>query len=367
MIRTDQTTLAQYLMEETRARSIADADSLLPLLIDVARACKTISRSVAQGALGGAVGKAESMNVQGEVQARMDLLSDEIFRRRTEFNGTVAAVASEELDDIEPVPEHYPSGPFLLLYDPLDGSSNIDIDVSVGSIFSILRAPEGGRSPTTADFLQPGSRQVAAGYALYGPYTMLVLTLGRGVVGFTLDPLTGDFVLTHPDMRIPAGAAEFAINASNGRWWEPPVRRYVDECVAGAHGPRGKDFNTRWVASLVADVHRILMRGGVYLYPRDGKVPGRPGRLRLLYEVSPVAFLVEQAGGMASTGTGRLLDLQPTSLHERAPLIFGCREEVERIEAYHAEPPDMEPAMGVPVGADSPLFGSRSLFRELQS
>lgn len=360
MIRTDQTTLAQYLIEQTRARAVPDADALVTLLIDVGRACKTIARTVAQGTLGGAVGKAGSVNVQGEVQARLDLLSDEIFRRRTEFGGTVAAVASEELEDIEPVPEHYPAGPFLLLYDPLDGSSNIDIDVSVGSIFSVLRHPRPGTRPETADFLQPGRAQVGAGYAIYGPSTMLVLTLGDGVAGFTLDPLTGDFVLTHPDMRIPAGTAEFAINASNGRWWEPPVRRYVDECVAGAEGPRQRDFNTRWVASLVADVHRILIRGGVYLYPRDDRVPGRDGRLRLLYEVAPVAMLVEQAGGKASTGREPLLDRVAAELHQRAPLVFGDPEEVARIEGYYAEPPVSAALLG-----ESPLFGSRSLFREL--
>ncbi|WP_413205329.1 class 1 fructose-bisphosphatase [Rhodospirillum sp. A1_3_36] len=361
MIKPDQTTLAQYLIERTRSLDMADADQLVTLLIDVSRACKTISRSVAQGALGGMVGKADSVNVQGEVQARLDLLSDEIFRRRTEFNGTVAAVASEELEDIERVPDQYPAGPFLLLHDPLDGSSNIDVNVSVGSIFSVLRVPRPGEQVETIDFMQPGTAQVAAGYAIYGPSTMLVLTLGDGVDGFTLDPFLGDFVLTHPAIRIPKAATEFAINASNARWWEPPVRRYIEECVAGTEGPRGKDFNTRWVASLVADAHRILMRGGIYLYPRDRKEPRRPGRLRLLYEVNPIGFVVEQAGGKASTGTGRVLDIMPATLHQRAPLIFGSADEVERIEAYFAEPEEPD---AVPLET-SPLFAGRGLFREL--
>lgn len=351
---TKTTTLAQYLIEECRGRDTLDA-GLAALLLDVAQACKAISAAVGMGALGGILGKIDAVNVQGETQARLDVLSDEIFRQRTEFGGHVAGVASEEQEDPCPVPEHYPRGDYLLLYDPLDGSSNIDINVSVGSIFSVLRAPRPGEVPTTADFLQPGSRQVAAGYAFYGPSTMLVLTLGHGVVGFTLNRTLGDFVLTHPHLTVPPTTEEFAVNASNGRFWEPPVARYVSECVAGHTGPRGKDFNTRWIASLVADVHRILMRGGIYLYPRDSKQPTRPGRLRLMYEANPVAFLIEQAGGLASTGTGRLLDVEPGELHQRIPLIFGAREEVERIERYHRE------AAGPTL--DTPLFNTRGLFR----
>ncbi|HYG90074.1 MAG TPA: class 1 fructose-bisphosphatase [Azospirillum sp.] len=354
---TRTTTLAQYLIEECRNRGAVET-GLVALLLDVAQACKTISCTVGMGALGGVLGKTDAVNVQGETQARLDVLSDDIFRRCTEFGGHVAGVASEEQEEPCPVPAHYPRGDYLLLYDPLDGSSNIDVNVSVGSIFSVLRSPRPGEVPAVADFLQPGNRQVAAGYAIYGPSTMLVLTLGHGVAGFTLDRVLGDFMLTHPQLAVPAATNEFAINASNGRFWEPPVTRYVNECVAGHAGPRGKDFNTRWIASLVADVHRILMRGGVYLYPRDNRQPARAGRLRLLYEANPVAFLIEQAGGLATTGTQRLLDVEPHELHQRIPLIFGSREEVERIERYHQETD--APAL------DMPLFNARGLFRAVQ-
>ncbi len=351
------TTLAQYLIEECRGRGSVET-GLVALLLDVAQACKTISCAVGMGALGGVLGKIDAVNVQGETQARLDVLSDGIFRQRTEFGGHVAGVASEEQEEPCAVPDHYPRGDYLLLYDPLDGSSNIDVNVSVGSIFSVLRSPRPGEAPALADFLQPGNRQVAAGYAVYGPSTMLVLTLGNGVAAFTLDRVLGDFMLTHPRLAIPEATVEFAINASNRRFWEPPVARYVNECVAGHAGPRGKDFNTRWIASLVADVHRILIRGGVYLYPRDSRKAVRAGRLRLLYEANPVAFVVEQAGGLATTGTQRILDVQPQELHQRIPLIVGSREEVERIERYHHEPE------AAPL--DAPLFNARSLFGAAQ-
>jgi fructose-1,6-bisphosphatase I/sedoheptulose-1,7-bisphosphatase len=246
------------------------------------------------------------------------------------------------------------------VFDPLDGSSNIDVNVSVGSIFSILRAPtdviDSGRDVVDADFFQPGCKQVAAGYALYGPTTMLVLTVGDGVNGFTLDPNLGEFMLTHPKMLIPVDTQEFAINASNARFWEAPVKRYVDECLAGKTGPRGKDFNMRWIASMVAEAHRILMRGGVFMYPRDTKDPSKPGRLRLLYEANPVGMIMEQAGGRASTGEVPMMAVQPTSLHQRIGFVFGSKNEVERIERYHREP--------VPVELSNPLFAERSLFRD---
>ncbi|EKV27019.1 Fructose-1,6-bisphosphatase, type I [Caenispirillum salinarum AK4] len=362
MIRTDQTTLAQYLIETCRDPDHHADEALMTLLIDVARACKAISKGVAMGALGGTHGKADTMNVQGEDQAKLDILTDEVFRKRTEFNGCVRAVASEELDDPCPVPDGYPRGPYLLVYDPLDGSSNIDINVSVGSIFSVLKAPGAADKPVEeADFLQPGTDQVAAGYAIYGPSTMLVLTLSRGVVGFTLDPMMGDFVLTHPEMRVPRSTSEFAINASNGRYWEDPVKAYVEELIQGASGPRGRDFNMRWIASMVADMHRILMRGGIYLYPFDTKVPGRAGRLRLLYEANPCAMLMEQAGGACSTGRERMLTVQPTELHQRIPLIFGCAEEVAHVEALHAAHAEA----GAGQMFETPLFNSRSLFRDI--
>ncbi|MEK7884656.1 MULTISPECIES: class 1 fructose-bisphosphatase [Methyloversatilis] len=351
-----RTTLVQYLIEERRRHPEATGD-LNALITDVALACKAISRKVAFGGLAGVLGSAGSGNVQGEEQKTLDVLSNQIFLRANEWGGHVAAMASEELDDISLPPGQYPRGKYLLAFDPLDGSSNIDVNVSVGSIFSITRAPDPAREATAADFLQPGREQVCAGYAIYGPSTMLVLTLGSGTHAFTLDPVLGEWVLSHPNLSVPRSTREFAINASNSRFWEPAVRRYVDECLAGRTGPREADFNMRWIASLVAETHRILMRGGVFLYPKDNKDPAKPGRLRLLYEASPIAFLIEQAGGMASTGRSRLMDVQPDALHQRIGFVFGSADEVERIEAYHREPP-----------ADtfqSPLFGKRGLFADI--
>ena len=300
------------------------------------------------------------VNVQGEVQKPLDVLSNEIFVRMNEWSGHLAGMASEEMEQPTQIPTNYPRGKYLLVFDPLDGSGNIDVDMTVGSIFSILRAPQdvadSGRDVTEADFLQPGATQVAAGYALYGPTTMLVLTVGNGVSGFTLNPNLGEFVLTHPDIALPPDTQEFAINGANSRFWEPPVKRYVDECLAGRTGPRGKDFNTRWIASMVAEAHRILMRGGVFLYPRDSRESGRNGRLRLLYEANPIALLVEQAGGRASTGRQPMLGVMPTALHQRVGLVFGSRNEVERIERYHHDLAAREPG--------APLFAERSLFRD---
>ena len=225
----------------------------------------------------------------------------------------------------------------MLLFDPLDGSSNIDVNVSIGTIFSVLKAPEGMRTPQEKDFLQPGSRQVVAGYAVYGPQTVLVLTTGNGVHCFTLDREMGSWVLTQRDMRIPAQTKEYAINASNSRHWHAPVKRYVDELELGASGPRSKDFNMRWVASMVANVHRILNRGGIFMYPADAREPDKPGKLRLMYEANPMAFLVEQAGGAATDGNQRILDIQPEKLHQRVPVFLGSKEEVDRVTRYHKQ------------------------------
>lgn len=350
----NHTTLVQFLIEERRRHPDASGD-LNALILDVALACKAIAHRVAQGELGGVLGAAEIVNVQGEVQQKLDVLANEYFLRANEWGGQVAGMVSEELESPYRLPDRYPRGKYLLVFDPLDGSSNIDVNVSVGSIFSILRAPNPGADPAPDDFLQPGSQQVCAGYAIYGPSTMLVLTVGTGVHAFTLDPGLGEFVLTRPSITIPTATTEFAINASNRRFWEPAVARYIDECLAGRSGPRRKDFNMRWVASLVAETHRILTRGGVFLYPRDCKDPAKPGRLRLLYEASPIALLIEQAGGRASTGRGNVLDVQPTGLHQRVPLIFGAADEVERIAGYHAEVHAEE--------STSPLYGTRGLFR----
>ena len=359
---TNRSTLTQFLIEERRRFPGASGD-FNALILDVALACKAIARAVAFGELGGIMGNhaAEaggSINVQGETQKKLDVLSNDVFIRRTEWAGNLAGMASEEMDLPYQIPEQYPRGKYLLVFDPLDGSSNIDVNVSVGSIFSVLRAPQDvvdtGLDVSESDFFQPGVQQVAAGYALYGPTTMLVLTVGDGVNGFTLDPTLGEFMLTHPMMKIPEDTHEFAINASNSRFWEAPVKRYVDECLAGKTGPRAKDFNMRWIASMVAEAHRILMRGGVFLYPRDSKDASKPGRLRLLYEANPVGMIMEQAGGRASTGEIPMMEVQPTSLHQRIGLVFGSKNEVERIERYHAEP--------VRTTLSNPLFAERSLF-----
>ncbi|MBI4294105.1 MAG: class 1 fructose-bisphosphatase [Betaproteobacteria bacterium] len=351
------TTLTEFIIGEQRGFAHASG-GFTALVSDLQLACKHIAYLVGKGALAGALGRSGSENVQGEQQMKLDVAANEIFLRTTQWGGHLAAMVSEELDGPYQIPKQYPRGRYLLVFDPLDGSSNIDVNVSVGSIFSVLRAPEGVSEPATEDFLQPGSAQVCAGYAIYGPTSMLVLTFGRGVNGFTLDREIGEFIITHPDLRIPEETSEFAINTSNERFWEPPVNRYVAECLRGRSGPRGKDFNMRWIASMVAEVHRILVRGGLFMYPRDTKDPKRAGRLRLLYEANPMAMIVEQAGGAASTGRGRILDVAPTELHQRVPVILGSKAEVERIERYHRE---HEQGLDRPFA--SPLFNTRSLFR----
>lgn len=327
-------TLSHYLIEEQRR--LGRSGAFTALLTDILTACKMISHEVNRGAMAGNLGVAGSENVQGEEQKKLDVLANDIFLHMNAMGGHYAAMASEELEDVHIVPGR-PDARYLLLFDPLDGSSNIDVNVSVGSIFSILRLPEGVTCTGPDIFLQPGVKQVAAGYAIYGSSTMLVLTSGSGVHGFTLDQNVGMFVLTHPNMTIKPDAKEFAINASRARFWEPPVKRYIDECVAGKDGPRGENHNMRWVASMVADVHRILIRGGVFMYPIDDENRPKGGKLRLMYEANPMSFIVEQAGGLSSTGRERIMDLQPTSLHQRVPVILGSKNEVQRIIDYHAE------------------------------
>jgi len=328
--------LTRYLVEKQRVD--AHIPSQLRLLIEVvARACKSISHAVNKGALGGVLGSADSENVQGEVQKKLDIIANEVLIEANEWGGHLAAMASEEMDGIYLVPNRYPQGEYLLLFDPLDGSSNIDVNVSIGTIFSVLKMPEGDRGVEEGDFLQPGSQQVAAGYCVYGPQTTLVLTVGDGVSMFTLDREQGSFVLTEEDVRIPEDTKEFAINMSNMRHWDTPVKRYIDECLAGREGPRGKDFNMRWIASMVADVHRIMSRGGIFMYPWDKREPEKPGKLRLMYEANPMAWLIEQAGGAATNGRQRILDIQPTKLHERVSVVLGSKNEVERVTRYHLE------------------------------
>jgi len=326
--------LSRYLVEQQRDKGRIPAELRL-LLEVVARACKGISHAVNKGALGGVLGSAESENVQGEVQKKLDIIANEVLIEANEWGGHLAAMASEEMDSIYPVPNRYPQGEYLLLFDPLDGSSNIDVNVSIGTIFSVLKKPQDSVGVSEQDFLQPGSNQVAAGYCVYGPQTTLVLTVGDGVAMFTLDREQGSFVLTQENVQVPADTQEFAINMSNMRHWDEPVRRYIDECLQGKEGPRGKDFNMRWIASMVADVHRILTRGGVFMYPWDKREPHKPGKLRLLYEANPMSWLIEQAGGASTNGKERILDLQPSQLHERVSVVLGSKNEVERVTGYH--------------------------------
>jgi len=328
-------TLTQFLIEQQR-KGLMGAD--LRLLMEVvARAVKAIAVNVSKGALADVLGEAGSDNVQGEAQKKLDVIANDILIQANEWGGHLAAMASEEVEEIRPIPSDYPRGGFLLLFDPLDGSSNIDVNISVGTIFSVLKCPEGNAVPTEADFMQPGTSQVAAGYSVYGPATQLVLTVGDGVHGFTLDREMGSFIYTHPNMTIPEDTKEYAINASNQRYWEPPVQRYISELQAGKEGPRERDFNMRWVASMVADVHRILTRGGVFMYPLDSKMQAQGGKLRLMYEANPMAMIVEAAGGAATTGRERILSIQPTKLHQRVPVVLGSKNEVERVTRYHNE------------------------------
>ncbi|WP_321894519.1 class 1 fructose-bisphosphatase [Paraburkholderia heleia] len=330
-----RTTLTKYLIEQQRQHRNLPAD--LRLLIEVvARACKAISFNVSKGALGDALGTAGSENVQGEVQKNLDILSNEILLDANEWGGNLAAMASEEMETFFPIPANYPKGEYLLVFDPLDGSSNIDVNVSIGTIFSVLRCPD-GQQATEESFLQPGTKQVAAGYAVYGPQTVLVLTTGHGVNCFTLDRELGSWVLTQSNMRIPEDTREYAINASNARHWYEPVQKYIGELNAGKDGARGENFNMRWIASMVADVHRILNRGGIFMYPADKRDPSKPGKLRLMYEANPMSFIVEQAGGMATNGEERILDIQPKSLHERVAVFLGSKNEVKRVTQYHYE------------------------------
>jgi len=364
-----RTTLSKFVIQQLHERP--DAGKLAALLVDLAAAIKAISAMTARGDLWRGSSSsdssdamiaplsapANSRNASGDEQKLLDIEAHGAIVSHCEWGGLVAGMVSEELAEPHAIPVNYERGPYLLVFDPLDGSSNIDVNVSVGTIFSVL-AHDAAHAPTNRDFLRPGQRQLAAGYAIYGPSTMLVLTVGRGTHGFTLDREIGNFVLTHPDLRVPADSREFAINSSNERFWEPPVARYVTECKAGKTGVRERDFNMRWIASLVAEVHRILIRGGVFLYPKDTREPATPGRLRLTYEANPIGFVIEQAGGLASTGRRRILDIAPDDLHQRVPLILGSRDEVVRIERYH-----LEHDTGADQPFSSPLFNERSLYR----
>lgn len=300
----------------------------------LATSVKQVAVMIEKAPLAGQLGKLDNQNVQGEQQAKLDLLTNNCFVANLQTCVAVAGMVSEELDDAIFLSRDASQPNYLVVFDPLDGSSNIEVNVAVGSIFSVLSAPI-GRATQTADFLQKGTQQVLAGYSVYGPSTVLVFTFGEGVHCFTLDRASNAFVLTQANMRVPEDTQEFAINASNARFWESPIVQYVQECQAGTTGARGKNFNMRWIASMVADIHRILMRGGIYLYPKDNKVPAKAGRLRLLYELNPMSWLIEQAGGASSTGRERVLALQATEIHQRAPIIIGSKNEVERIVSYY--------------------------------
>lgn len=342
----------------------AEAQSLIETIAAIAQACAGISELAGMGALAGAHGLADRDNSQGEAQKKLDVLSDGLMSRHLQACPHVAGWASEEHEHHQLSDRHVRDGRYLVVYDPLDGSSNIEANISIGTIFSILPHTECGRLPSHDSYRRAGHEQLAAGYVLYGPATIMVLTCRRGVLMFTLDkrsmqpgvPLR--WVLTQSDVRIPVQTREFAINASNQRFWEKPVQRYIAECVAGENGPRMKDFNMRWVASMVAEVHRIMTRGGVFMYPRDTREPRKPGRLRLMYEAAPMAMLVEQAGGRAVNGTSELLDLVPDTLHQRVPVILGSRDEIDRIVSYHAEPHE---------NVSWQLFKTRSLFVQPQA
>lgn len=339
-IQSSQLTLRQYLLQE-QARNTGLVN-FAALMEDIAQATRKIGYLVSRGALGGALGSADTANVQGETQKKLDVISNQIMLESLEWSGHWAALASEEMDDAHPIPARYKPGRFLCLFDPLDGSSNIDINGSVGTIFSILACPEGVDKPGNEHFLQPGTQQLAAGFALYGPATLLVLTIGRGVHGFTLDRGSSEYLLTHPGLQIPVDTKDFTVNMANRRYWAAPMRRYVDECMAGTDSPRGVHFNMRWVGSMVADVYRVLSSGGIFMYPWDSKDPKKPGKLRLMYEANPMSFLIEQAGGASSTGLERIMAIRPEHLHQRCPVVLGSKHEVERVVAYHRE--DVGPA-----------------------
>ena len=324
---TQNMTISDFLAQHLQGEHV---DGLTLILSNVEQAIKKIAIAIDEGAIAGNMGSLASENVQGEVQKSLDVITNDIFVEALQKSGCVAGMVSEEV--IDPIQSTSSNGQYLLCFDPLDGSSNVNVNISVGTIFSVLKA--NNSQPELNDFLQAGTQQICAGYALYGTSTMLVLTTGNGVNGFTLDKKANQFVLTHPNMQIPQDTAEFAINMSNYRFWQEPVQRYIDECLQGTEGEREKDFNMRWVASMVAEVHRILVRGGVFMYPSDAKA--KTGKLRLMYEANPMSFIVEQAGGSATTGVQRVLEVNPTGIHQRVPVILGSKKEIDRIAGYHS-------------------------------
>ena len=319
-------TISEFLAQHSQGEY---SDALAAILNDIIVAVKQIAVAIDAGAIAGNMGSLASENVQGEVQKTLDVLTNDIFIQEIQKSGYVTGMVSEEV--VAPIKLTVKNGQYLLCVDPLDGSSNVNVNISVGTIFSVLKAKN--NQAELIDFLQAGTEQICAGYALYGTSTMLVLTAGNGVNGFTLDKTIDTFVLTHPNMQIPQDSTEFAINMSNYRFWQEPVQRYIDECLQGTEGERHKDFNMRWVASMVAEVHRILVRGGIFMYPTDAKA--KTGKLRLMYEANPMSFIVEQAGGASTTGLQRVMEVNPTGIHQRVPIMLGSKNEIDRIASYH--------------------------------
>lgn len=325
------TTFTAFLGQHLQGEHAKCLSTILP---DIETACKKIATAIDSGALDGNMGSLGSENIQGELQKALDVITNDIFIEAIQSSGYVAGMVSEELvENLDFAATAVQEDQYLVMVDPLDGSSNVNVNISVGTIFSIFKSPQ--KLPKLADYLQPGNQQICAGYVMYGTSTMLVLTCGNGVNGFTLDGKSGEFYLTHPDMQIPTDTQEFSINMSNYRFWQSPMQRYIDECLQGEEGYREKDFNMRWVASMVAEVHRILLRGGVFMYPIDEKIQKAGGKLRLMYEANPMSFIVEQAGGLATTGKLRILDITPAQIHQRVPVMLGSRNEVQRIIDYH--------------------------------
>ena len=328
--------LKQFLLHEKRAGVDLPYD-LIELIHEVSITCKEIAATVSRGELSGVLGVAGSENVQGETQKELDIITNDIMADHMALSGLVAGMGSEEVDDPIDVPAKE-RGEYLLMFDPLDGSSNIDVNISVGTIFSVMQAPMGCKeAPKLEDYLQNGDQQKAAGFVVYGPSTVLVLTTGQGVNMFTLDNSIGEFVLTTEGVSIPEDTTEYAINMANRRFWDEPMKQYIEDCQMGEDGPLGKRYNMRWVASMVAEVYRILVRGGIFMYPYDNRDPSKAGKLRLMYEANPMGFIIEQAGGMASTAKGRIMEVEATGLHQRVPVVLGSSNEVKKVEEYHAK------------------------------
>jgi fructose-1,6-bisphosphatase I len=354
-----RTTYSKFVIEDLRRQGSQHDPELAALLNEMQRAGKLISAAVSRGALDAAGAMVTtSVQVAGAPPEKLDQVANQILIGATEWGGQLCGILSGAMDAPYAIPKEYPRGRYLLLLDPMEGADNLDVGLPVGTFFSVLRAPEGVTDALPEHFLQPGRQQVAAGYVLFGPAGMMVITTGAGVHGFTLDREAGAYTLTHPNMRIPERACDLAVDTANEAHWEDPVRRYVAECTAGAAGPRGEAYSMRWVDSLVVALHRILVRGGVCMIPRDVRAHGKSGHTHLLYEANPVAMLVEQAGGAASTCRAPVLDVVPESIHQKTPLVFGCKRDVDLIERYHALHDGGEALI-----FDAPLFKKRSLFR----